>query len=169
MGINEDRFVVPVPVSERKMDTSIDTVNFEITWEESPFSIKIVRKDDGQVLFDTAVGPVLFYRQLVQLSTRRPSDFIYGFGETEHLSFKHSTGYTAQGMWSRDNGVGPGANLYGVQPYHMTMEPSGKASGLLFFNANAMEVELAPLPVWIKIKWEFVFESVGHKLRIFFK
>lgn len=49
-------------------------------------------------------------------------------------------------MWSRDNGVGPGANLYGVQPYHMTMEDTGKASGLLFFNANAMEVELAPLP-----------------------
>ena len=41
-------------------------------------------------------------------------------------------------MWARDNGVA-GTNLYGVQPYHMTVEQSGIATGLLFWNANAQE------------------------------
>ena len=36
--------------------------------------------------------------------------------------------------------------MYGVQPYHLGMEDSGKATGILFFNSNAMEVALSPLP-----------------------
>ena len=49
-------------------------------------------------------------------------------------------------MWARDNGVGPDANLYGVQPYHLALEGSGKATGTLFLNSNAQEVATSPYP-----------------------
>ena len=32
------------------------------------------------------------------------------------------------------------------KPYHLTFERSGKASGVLFFNANAQEVATSPFP-----------------------
>ena len=38
------------------------------------------------------------------------------------------------------------ANLYGHHPYHMTMEKTGDAHGILFLNSNAMEIHLSPLP-----------------------
>ena len=77
-----DRFVVPVPVTGRKMDTNLKNVNFVIERIESPFSLKISRKDDGQVLFDTGVGPILFYRQLIQAGFK--SDF---FNSQEYQYF----------------------------------------------------------------------------------
>lgn len=131
---------------------------YNVVVQSNPFSIQVYRASEScmsgssvgctTVIFDSSVGPVLYYNQLLQISTRRSSDFVYGFGETEHLTFKHDMGWTSEGMWARDNGVGPNSNLYGVQPYHLTMEKgTGHANGLLFLNANAMEVEKSPLPM----------------------
>ena len=69
---------------------------------------------------------------MLQISTKKPTEYIYGFGETEHLSLKYEMGWKSQGMWARDNGVGPGSNLYGHQPYHVGMENSGNAHGIMF-------------------------------------
>jgi hypothetical protein len=71
---------------------------------------------------------------------------VYGFGETEHTSLKYDMNWHHQGMWARDNGVGVDSNLYGVQPYHLTLENSGSASGLLLLNANAQEIDTSPFP-----------------------
>ena len=47
--------------------------------------------------------------------TRRPTEYVYGFGETEHTSLRYDMNWHKQGMWARDNGVGINDNLYGVQ------------------------------------------------------
>ena len=112
----------------------------------SPFSIQITRREDSQIIFDTSIGPLIFYDQFLQITTTRPSEFVYGFGETEHLSLKYDMNWKTQGMWARDNGVGTDVNLYGVQPYHLTLERSGKSSGVLLLNANAQEVATSPYP-----------------------
>jgi len=64
---------------------------------ESPFAIKVTRRDDLQTVFDTSIGPIIFYDQFLQISTTRPSEYIYGFGETEHLSLKYDMNWKHQG------------------------------------------------------------------------
>ena len=128
---------------------------YDIQYNASPFWIKVFRREDSQVVFDTSAGPILYYNQFLQLTTFRPTNYMwvnyrnwfhlvydmhhfwlilkfsYGFGETEHTSFKYNTAWTTQGMWARDNGVGPGSNLYGVQPYHIAMENRNDCDSLL--------------------------------------
>ena len=43
--------------------------------------------------------------QALQISTKLPSDRLYGFGETEHHSYKHDMQYRHWGMWARDQPV----------------------------------------------------------------
>ena len=62
------------------------------------------------------------------------------------MNLKYNMGWKSQGMWARDNGVGPNSNLYGHQPYHVGFEPSGHAHGILFLKSNAQEVSVSPFP-----------------------
>ena len=52
--------------------------------------------------FDTSVGPLIFADQFLQISTRLPSRYIYGFGEHEHRSFLHDIDWKSYGMFTRD-------------------------------------------------------------------
>ena len=40
--------------------------------------------------WDSSIGPLIFEDQFIQISTQPPSSFVYGFGEQEHKTFKHS-------------------------------------------------------------------------------
>ena len=164
---NDKRYEVPVPVDTplgvaTDMDKDGERMArlYDIETNESPFWIKVVRRETDQVVFDTSAGPILFYNQFLQLTTHRPTEYIYGFGETEHLNFKYDTDWHTQGMWARDNGVGPDSNLYGVQPYHIGMEDDGKATGILFFNSNAQEVAVSPAP-------HITYRTIGGVLDFF--
>ena len=146
------RYEVPIEISAPVVpSTDLDKDGnparmYLIETEHTPFRLRIRRRSDNVVIFETA-GPIIFYNQFLQLSTVKPSNSLYGFGETEHYSFQYNTEWTSQGMWARDNGVGPDSNLYGHQPYHVGLEPSGHAHGIMFINSNAMEVALNPKPV----------------------
>ena len=163
---NDDRFKVPVPISDplnpgtdMDKDNENPGLDYIVKTAEpgSRFWVKITRRSTNEVLFDTSVAPLLFYDQFLELSVKRPSTYTYGFGETEQGGLKFLDNWHAQGMWARDNGVGTGDNLYGVQPYHMTLEEDGNASGLLFFNANAMEVISTPKPA-------ITYRTIGGEL-----
>ena len=52
--------------------------------------------------WDTSVGAFVFADQFLQISTRLPSEYVYGFGEHEHSSFKHDLNWKTLGMFSRD-------------------------------------------------------------------
>uniref|UniRef100_H2ZBD9 alpha-glucosidase n=1 Tax=Ciona savignyi TaxID=51511 RepID=H2ZBD9_CIOSA len=102
--------------------------------------------------FDTTVGRLMFADQFLQLSTKLSSEYVYGFGEHMHESFKHDLNWKTFGMFSRDEG--PNKNLYGVHPFHMCMEGDGNAHGVLFLNSNAQDVTLQPMPA-------LTYRSVG--------
>lgn len=38
----------------------------------------------------------------IQITTRLPSEYVYGFGETEHASFRQNMSWKTWGMFARD-------------------------------------------------------------------
>lgn len=42
----------------------------------------------------------------IQVSTLVPTEFVYGFGETEHKTYKHDFNYHTYGMFSKDQPPG---------------------------------------------------------------
>ncbi len=51
---------------------------------------------------DTSIAPLIFADQFLQISTKLPSNYVYGFGEHEHGSFHHDINWKTYGMFSRD-------------------------------------------------------------------
>ncbi|KAF7636335.1 P-type domain-containing protein [Meloidogyne graminicola] len=73
--------------------------------------------------------------------------------------------YTTWGMLSRDQGPDysqpNSANLYGVQPFYIGLEPNGKAHGVLILNSNAQEITTGPGP-------HLIYRTIGGRLDILF-
>uniref|UniRef100_A0A914RN31 Glycoside hydrolase family 31 N-terminal domain-containing protein n=1 Tax=Parascaris equorum TaxID=6256 RepID=A0A914RN31_PAREQ len=74
--------------------------------------------------------------------------------------------YTSWPMFTRD--IGPDSysalsttNLYGVHPFYMVVEDSGKAHGVLILNSNAQEVVLGPAP-------HLVYRTIGGNIDLYF-
>ncbi|XP_025230322.1 maltase-glucoamylase, intestinal-like, partial [Theropithecus gelada] len=82
----------------------------------------------------------------IRISTRLPSKYLYGFGETEHTSYRRDLEWHTWGMFSRDQPPGYKKNSYGVHPYYMGLEEDGSAHGVFLLNSNAMDVTFQPLP-----------------------
>jgi maltase-glucoamylase len=117
------------------------------------------------VLFDTSLGGFTFADQFLQFATRLPNRNLYGIGENEQPSFRHSfEKYPNWPLWGRDEppNVRPcnsqeeytastvqyiciiinallqyDANLYGVQPYYTVLEDDGNAHSVAIVNSNA--------------------------------
>jgi len=47
-----------------------------------------------------------FSDQLLQISTLLPSNHVYGFGETEHPSYKHDLNFQKYGLFAKDQPPG---------------------------------------------------------------
>lgn len=52
--------------------------------------------------WDSPLVDLFFSNQFLQITTTVPSTSVYGFGEHEHLSFKHNMDFITYGMFSRD-------------------------------------------------------------------
>ncbi|XP_028393180.1 sucrase-isomaltase, intestinal-like [Dendronephthya gigantea] len=114
---------------------------------KKPFSFKISRTENSDSsIWDSSLGPLIFSDQYLQISTRLPSKYIYGFGEQEHESFLHELKWQRLGMFTRDQFPFNKGSLYGVHPFYMCLEESGKAHGVFLMNSNAMDVQLQPSP-----------------------
>ena len=93
---------------------SAEDSELEFRHEESPFSFSVVRRSNGEVLFDSSAAPLIFEDQYLRLRTSLPEDpNLYGLGEhSDSLRF-NTTDYTRT-IWSRDSyGIPSGTNLYG--------------------------------------------------------
>lgn len=56
--------------------------DLEFQYEEDPFSFSVVRRESGEVLFDSSAAPIVFEDQYVRLRTSLPdSPSLYGLGE----------------------------------------------------------------------------------------
>ncbi|KAF4788286.1 hypothetical protein TURU_162186 [Turdus rufiventris] len=141
------RYEVPVPLNlpSSPSGSSQDQL-YEVSLRAQPFGIQIHRKSTGTLIWSSDLRTFTFSDMFIQISTRLPSQYIYGFGENEHPTFRQDMNWHTWGMFSRDQPPGYKLNSYGFQPFYMTLEEDGNAHGVLLLNSNAMDVTFQPTP-----------------------
>ncbi|XP_019573698.2 sucrase-isomaltase, intestinal [Rhinolophus sinicus] len=141
------RYEVPVPLNIPTTPTSsYESRLYDVEIKEYPFGIRIRRRSTGRVIWDSHLPGFTFNDQFIQISTRLPSEYIYGFGEAEHTAFKRDLNWHTWGMFTRDQPPGYKLNSYGFHPYYMALEDESHAHGVLLLNSNAMDVTFQPTP-----------------------
>ncbi|KTG36911.1 hypothetical protein cypCar_00036484 [Cyprinus carpio] len=111
---------------------------YTVQIKNKPFGIQVIRKDTEEIIWDSAVPGFTFSDQLLEISTLLPSNYVYGFGETEHPSYNHDLSYHKYGLFAKDQPPGYKLNSYGLHPFYMGLEKSKNAHGVLLLNSNAM-------------------------------
>ncbi|KAM6932993.1 sucrase-isomaltase, intestinal [Xenentodon cancila] len=141
------RYEVPVPVSIPETPETDETKrHYSVTFSNNPFGIQVIRKSTQTTIWDSSMPGFTFSDMFIQISTQLSSDFVYGFGETEHQTYKHDLHYHTWGMFSKDQPPGDKMNGYGVHPFYMGLENTSDAHGVLLLNSNAMDVTFLPAP-----------------------
>uniref|UniRef100_A0A8C6W327 Sucrase-isomaltase, intestinal n=1 Tax=Nannospalax galili TaxID=1026970 RepID=A0A8C6W327_NANGA len=144
---NNKRYEVPVPLNIPDTPTSsYENRLYDVEIKENPFGIQVRRRSSGKLIWDSRLPGFAFNDQFIQISSRLPSQYLYGFGEAEHTAFKRDLNWHTWGMFSRDQPPGYKFNSYGVHPYYMALEDEGNAHGVLLLNSNAMDVTFQPTP-----------------------
>ncbi|KAM7413361.1 hypothetical protein PAMA_020650 [Pampus argenteus] len=142
-----DRYEVPVPLSvPAAPETNEKRRLYNVRVTNNPFGIQVVRKSTGTKIWDSSLPGFTFSDMFIQVSTRLSSEFVFGFGETEHPTYKHSLNYHTWGMFAKDQPPGYKMNCYGVHPFYMGLETTADAHGVLLLNSNAMDVTFQPTP-----------------------
>ncbi|XP_062242243.1 sucrase-isomaltase, intestinal [Platichthys flesus] len=141
-----DRYEVPVPLSvPATPETDESKRLYKVIVIDNPFSIQVIRKSTGTKIWETGPG-FTFSNMFIQISTLLSSEYVYGFGETEHPTYRHDLNYHTWGMFSKDQPPGYKMNCYGVHPFYMGLETTADAHGVLLLNSNAMDVTFQPTP-----------------------
>ncbi|KAG3277339.1 putative maltase-glucoamylase 2 (putative) [Ictidomys tridecemlineatus] len=141
------RYEVPVPLNTpRSPLVSPENCLYEVRVQNNPPGIQIRRRSSQTVIWDSQLPGFTFNDMFLSISTRLPSQYIYGFGETEHMTFRRNMNWTTWGMFARDEPPAYKKNSYGVHPYYMALEEDGNAHGVLLLNSNAMDMTLQPTP-----------------------
>ncbi|CAB3369876.1 Hypothetical predicted protein [Cloeon dipterum] len=138
------RYEVPISINNAPSGKQLSTSEFDVIYPEqvgSVFSLQIIRKSTGTVIFDTSVAGITFEDQLLSLAIRLPSRNVYGLGESYHPTFRRELDDSTWPLWARDEPPNPFAktSLYGVHPYYSVIEADGNSHGVLLFNSNAQE------------------------------
>uniref|UniRef100_A0A672GPS6 P-type domain-containing protein n=1 Tax=Salarias fasciatus TaxID=181472 RepID=A0A672GPS6_SALFA len=108
------RYEVPVPLTVPSApEPDEDKRLYKVTVTDKPFGIQVIRKSTGTKMgdffFDSTEIKRMVSTQISLLSTRLSSEFVYGFGETEHTTYRHDLNYHTWGMFSKDQP--PGVNV----------------------------------------------------------
>jgi alpha-glucosidase len=130
----------PRPSSTPNQYSSRSHIRFDIT--PSPFSFAVVRRSNGETLFDTTDHPLVFENQYLRVKTSLPEKAnIYGLGEhSETLRLDERN--TTRTMWARDAfGIPKDSNLYGVHPVYIEHRTTG-SHGVFLLNSNGMDIKL---------------------------
>ncbi|XP_030826535.1 LOW QUALITY PROTEIN: maltase-glucoamylase, intestinal-like, partial [Camarhynchus parvulus] len=141
------RYEVPVPLALPATPLATPRSRlYDVEIQDWPFGIRVRRRSSGAVIWDSQLPTFTFAEQFLQISTRLPSPFVYGFGENEHGTFRHDLNWHTWGMFARDQPPGYKLNSYGFQPFYMALEEDVSAHGVLLLNSNAMDVTFQPTP-----------------------
>ncbi|XP_075701156.1 lysosomal alpha-glucosidase [Rhinoderma darwinii] len=139
----QKRYEVPIKTPCAKGKATNAQYDVQITAD--PFSLVVKRKSNGQELVNTALAPLLFADQFLQISTTLPSQYVYGLGE--HLtSINLNIDWSRLTFWNRDIIPQKDSNLYGSHPFYLALEENGSAHGVFLLNSNAMDVLFQPTP-----------------------
>jgi alpha-glucosidase (family GH31 glycosyl hydrolase) len=148
---NKNRYQVTIDKvdSSNKWDEPVITdTEYQIYVENEPFSLKVYRKSNGKLLFDTSVGPLIYTDQYIEFSSRLANTYLYGLGEHRHETlYKTTDNWDSYSFWNRDDPPYIGSsNLYGTHPFYMIIEDNLNSHGFFYLNSNAMEINLQPAP-----------------------
>ncbi|XP_036974620.1 maltase-glucoamylase, intestinal [Acanthopagrus latus] len=142
-----ERYEVPVELSVPPTpDIDENSRLYKVKITHNPFGIQVYRKSTGTKIWDSSVPGFTFSDMFIQVSTRLASENVYGFGETEHPTYRHNLDFHTWGMFSKDQPPGYKMNCYGVHPFYMGLEDTTDAHGVLLLNSNAMDVTFQPTP-----------------------
>uniref|UniRef100_A0A8B7TU07 alpha-glucosidase n=1 Tax=Castor canadensis TaxID=51338 RepID=A0A8B7TU07_CASCN len=146
---NNERYEVPHQFVKEFTGHTLSETLYDVEVAEKPFSIKVTRKSNNKVLFDTSIGPLVYSNQYLQISTKLPSEYMYGLGEHNHKRFRHDLYWKTWPIFTRDEAPGDNNhNLYGHQTFFMCIEDiTGKSFGVFLMNSNAMEILIQPTPI----------------------
>ncbi|KAJ8368021.1 hypothetical protein SKAU_G00080490 [Synaphobranchus kaupii] len=101
------RYEVPVPLNvPNTPETNATERSYEVRVVNFPFGIQVVRKSTKTVIWDSSLPGFTFSDLFIQISTRVPYEYIYGFGETEHRNYAHNFYWHTWGMFSKDQPPG---------------------------------------------------------------
>lgn len=116
-----------------------------------------------RTFFDTRIGPMIFRKNYVEISSILPSYNIYGLGQSR----KKRLGIDLQTIsrWSlysrhRNNDTRE-SNWPGVHPFYLCMEEGGKAHGVLIETSHPIEIVTTPGPL-------ITFRILEDNLRLHF-
>ncbi|XP_017650799.1 probable maltase-glucoamylase 2 [Nannospalax galili] len=141
------RYEVPIALNTPPSPLgSSENCLYDVEVKTNPFGIQIRRKNSSTVIWDSQVPGFTFSDMFISIATRLPSQYLYGFGETEHTAFRRNMSWNMWGMFARDEPPVNKKNSYGVHPYYLALEKDGSAHGVLLLNSNAMDVTLQPTP-----------------------
>ncbi|NWI99491.1 MGA protein, partial [Crypturellus undulatus] len=141
------RYEVPVPLNLPSTPSSTAEGRlYDVSIQAKPFGIQVRRKSTGTVIWDSQLPTFTFSDMFIQISTRLASQYIYGFGETEHTMFRRNMSWHTWGLFTRDQAPTYKLNSYGFQPFYMALEEDNSAHGVLLLNSNAMDVTFQPTP-----------------------
>ncbi|XP_019347375.2 sucrase-isomaltase, intestinal [Alligator mississippiensis] len=144
---NSRRYEVPIPLNiSSSPGSTAENRLYEVSIQNEPFGIQVRRKSTGTVIWDSQLPGFTFSDMFIQISTRVPSQYVYGFGENEHNMFRRDMNWHTWGMFTKDQPPGYKLNSYGFHPFYMGLENDGNAHGVLLLNSNAMDVIFQPTP-----------------------
>ncbi|OQV25082.1 Sucrase-isomaltase, intestinal [Hypsibius exemplaris] len=151
----KERYEVPVPLHTLPTG-NLDRALYDVRQNGTrDTGMQIIRKSTGAVLWDMSLGGLYLEDQFLQITTRLPSTYIYGFGDNRHNSLRHKMDWKTWPMFSRDaQPTNPNKedNLYGVIPFYMCIEEDGSAHGVFLLNSNAMDYRFQPAPAGLTIR-----------------
>ncbi|KAJ5041518.1 uncharacterized protein L3040_005103 [Drepanopeziza brunnea f. sp. 'multigermtubi'] len=133
--------VFPTPSANGSVSPAAATLEF--SYETSPFSFKVTRRSNGEILFDTSAATMIFEDQYLRLRTALPDDpNLYGLGEHTDSLRLNTTGYTRT-LWSRDGYLVPsGQNLYGNHPIYFDHRGEKGTHGVFMLSSAGMDVKI---------------------------
>lgn len=131
------------PIPDSNSSVSADLSALEFSYEQSPFSFKVSRKSNGEVLFDTSAASLIFEEQYLRVRTHLPENpNIYGLGEHTDSLRLNTTDYTRT-LWSRDSyGVPSGQNLYGNHPIYFDHRGEKGTHGVFMLSSAGMDIKI---------------------------
>lgn len=110
-----------------------------------PFAFTVRRKSNGQTLFNSSYGTMVFKDQYLEISTQLPeSAALYGLGENTQpggIRLRPNDPYT---LYTTDiSAINLNTDLYGSHPVYMDLrnvEGEASAHAVLLLNSNGMDV-----------------------------
>ncbi|XP_071537823.1 lysosomal alpha-glucosidase-like isoform X2 [Panulirus ornatus] len=125
--------------------------------EGGEFNITILRVATNETLIETVYGPLIYGEKYIEITSKIPTRDLYGLGQRDNIelspNFDHRDRWA---LFSREDVAKTGAT-YGVHPFLMNFERSGKMYGLYLRNSAPVEVGVLPIPA-------LVFRAVGGAL-----